>query len=80
MTEITKGVFELDGPMYEIDGSPLYNCALCDRAFEVKDGRGVAWVTHGFACCSELCAKMYHQMTIRDLGVTDEARDALCPL
>jgi hypothetical protein len=60
MTEIIKGVFELDGPMYDLEGSPLYNCALCDGAFEVKDGHGVAWVTHGLACCSELCAKMYH--------------------
>jgi hypothetical protein len=59
MTEIIKGVFELDGSMYDLDGQPLYNCALCDGAFEVKDGRGVAWLAHGLACCSELCAKMY---------------------
>jgi hypothetical protein len=62
MTKITKGTFELDGPMTEfLDGKrrPLYHCANCDGAFEEENGKGVAWNSRGFACCSEICATLF---------------------
>jgi hypothetical protein len=63
VTTIIKGTFEPDGPLYEVINGrryAIYNCAFCDGGYEQDEmGRGIAWTSHGFACCSEVCAKMY---------------------
>jgi hypothetical protein len=63
MTKIIKGVFEPDGPLYEVVNGvryALYNCAFCDGGYlQDEKGRAIVWCAHGMCCCSEMCAKLY---------------------
>jgi hypothetical protein len=61
VTTIIQGIFYPGEPLYDsFNGHryPTYTCAFCAGGFREKNGRGIAWVAHGFLCCSEPCARM----------------------
>jgi hypothetical protein len=58
-----KGRFDPEGPLWEtVNGVryALHNCAFCFGGFEEdENGYAICWVSHGFVCCSEVCAVLF---------------------